>query len=112
MAARSDIPEFRVSRRFEAPRDLVFSAWSDPAHLAEWWGPAGFDLRTAKLEFSPGGIFHYAQKLKRKIGLEIGFQGGRVFLRVYGDVSCHGTASIGHWLRFPGCPKVIQRKAA
>lgn len=60
MAARNDIPEFRVSRRFEAPRDLVFSAWSDPAHLAEWWGPAGFDLRIAKLEFSPGGIFHYA----------------------------------------------------
>lgn len=34
--------EFTVTRVFEAPRDLVFQAWTRPEHLAKWWGPRGF----------------------------------------------------------------------
>jgi uncharacterized protein YndB with AHSA1/START domain len=52
--------EFTISRMFDAPRDLVWKAWTDAAHLSKWWGPKGCTLRVIKLDFRPGGIFHYA----------------------------------------------------
>jgi uncharacterized protein YndB with AHSA1/START domain len=50
---------FRISRVFDAPRDLVWEAWTDEVHLLEWWRPKGFRTRFAKLDLRPGGIFHY-----------------------------------------------------
>lgn len=50
---------FALTRIFEAPRDLVWTAWSESEALAEWWGPKGCKLHVAGLEFRPGGIFHY-----------------------------------------------------
>jgi uncharacterized protein YndB with AHSA1/START domain len=32
-----------ITRTFDAPRDVVFRAWTDPAHVAQWFGPEGFD---------------------------------------------------------------------
>ena len=43
-------------REFDAPRDLVFSVWTDAKHLAQWWGPNGFTTTTSRFEFRPGGI--------------------------------------------------------
>ena len=43
----------------DAPRDLVWKAWSEPARLQEWWGPKGCKVEIKKLEFRPGGFFHY-----------------------------------------------------
>lgn len=51
---------FLIERVFDAPRSLVWKAWSEPERLAQWWGPKGCTIRVAKLEFWPGGIFHYA----------------------------------------------------
>lgn len=48
-----------ITRVFDAPRDLVFRAWTEPERLAQWWGPKGFTVRTAKLDLKPGGLFHY-----------------------------------------------------
>ena len=48
-----------ITRVFDAPRDLVFKAWSEADRLAKWWGPKGFKLDVAKLDFRPGGSFHY-----------------------------------------------------
>jgi hypothetical protein len=31
--------ELIITRVFDAPRDLVFNAWTDPKHVAQWWGP-------------------------------------------------------------------------
>ena len=45
------------TRVFDAPRDLVFSAWTDPKHLAQWWGPNGFSTTTHSFEFRPGGVW-------------------------------------------------------
>ena len=44
--------EFKVSRLLNAPRDLVFKAWTDPKHVAKWWGPDGFSItnKSQKLE--------------------------------------------------------------
>jgi uncharacterized protein YndB with AHSA1/START domain len=47
------------SRLFDAPRDLVFSAFTDPGHLAQWWGPNGFTTTTYSFEFRPGGVWRF-----------------------------------------------------
>jgi len=54
--------EFVIQRVFNAPRHLVWKAFSEADRLAEWWGPAGFKLQVSKLEFSPGGTFHYSMQ--------------------------------------------------
>ncbi|WP_227010304.1 SRPBCC family protein [Pelagibius marinus] len=43
------------TREFEAPRELVFRAWTDPIHLAKWWGPEGFTNPVCEFEARPGG---------------------------------------------------------
>ena len=58
--AGSAVPEFVVTREFDAPRELVFKAWTERERLAAWWGPKGFKIRVAKLDLRPGGIFHYS----------------------------------------------------
>jgi uncharacterized protein YndB with AHSA1/START domain len=46
-------------REFDAPRDLVFSAWTDPKHLAHWWGPNGFSHTTLSFDLRPGGVWRF-----------------------------------------------------
>jgi len=43
--------------RIDAPLDLVFEAWSNPHHLAQWWGPTGFTITTTSMDFSEGGLW-------------------------------------------------------
>jgi uncharacterized protein YndB with AHSA1/START domain len=47
------------TRVFDAPRELVFSAFSDPKHLAAWWGPDDFTTTTSAFEFRPGGVWRF-----------------------------------------------------
>ena len=47
--------EFTLKRTFDAPRELVFKAWTDPALLTKWWGPAGFTAPIAQVEARKGG---------------------------------------------------------
>ncbi|HEY3331038.1 MAG TPA: SRPBCC family protein [Capsulimonadaceae bacterium] len=61
LSSSSDIT-FTVTRTVNAPRDLVFTLWTDPNHLAKWWGPKGFECITKKLELRPGGVYHYHMK--------------------------------------------------
>jgi uncharacterized protein YndB with AHSA1/START domain len=51
--------EIVVTRVFDAPRALVFKAWTDPQHLAQWWGPNGFSITTYEMEFKPGGVWRF-----------------------------------------------------
>lgn len=46
-------------RTFDAPRALVFSAFSSPVHLGQWWGPNGFTTTTHAFEFRPGGVWRF-----------------------------------------------------
>jgi uncharacterized protein YndB with AHSA1/START domain len=46
-------------RVYDAPRDLVFSAFTDPKHLAQWWGPNGFTTTTSAFDFRPGGVWRF-----------------------------------------------------
>jgi uncharacterized protein YndB with AHSA1/START domain len=47
------------SRVFAAPRALVFAAFTDPKHLAQWWGPDGFTTTTHSFDFRPGGVWRF-----------------------------------------------------
>ena len=47
------------TRLFDAPRDLVFSVWTDPKHLAQWWGPYGFTTTTSSFDMRPGGVWRF-----------------------------------------------------
>jgi uncharacterized protein YndB with AHSA1/START domain len=48
-----------TTRVIDAPRDLVFEAWTDPKHLAQWWGPIGFSTTTSAFDMRPGGIWRF-----------------------------------------------------
>lgn len=50
---------FIISRTFDAPRDQVWKAWTERNRLMQWFGPKGFTMPAAKLDFRPGGTFHY-----------------------------------------------------
>ena len=65
MHAFDDLPDdtvFEFTRTFDAPRDLVWRAYSELEHLKNWWGPAGFTWLKGTLDFRPGGMFHYGMK--------------------------------------------------
>lgn len=44
-----------LTRSFDAPRELVFHAWTDPEHVSKWWGPHGFTIPVCELDVRPGG---------------------------------------------------------
>jgi uncharacterized protein YndB with AHSA1/START domain len=49
--------ELVISRVFDAPRELVWQAWTDPRHILGWWGPAGFGSQSCEAELRVGGRF-------------------------------------------------------
>jgi uncharacterized protein YndB with AHSA1/START domain len=49
--------EIIISRVFDAPRELVFAAWTDPGHVERWWGPRGYTSSACEIDLRPGGIF-------------------------------------------------------
>jgi len=44
-----------VTRIFDAPRELVWKAWTDPKYVMQWWGPKGFSSPACKMDFRVGG---------------------------------------------------------
>jgi uncharacterized protein YndB with AHSA1/START domain len=67
----------KIERLFEAPRTLVFDAWTRPEHIAKWWGPRGFKSTVLKSELRPGGAYrihmlgpdgdHWTQGIYREV---------------------------------------------
>jgi uncharacterized protein YndB with AHSA1/START domain len=49
--------EIITTRVFNAPRTLVFKAWTDPKHVAKWWGPKAFTSYDCEIDLRPGGSF-------------------------------------------------------
>lgn len=47
--------ELTLTRIINAPRALVFRAFTDPKHVAQWWGPRGFTNPVCELDLRPGG---------------------------------------------------------
>ncbi|HZZ44340.1 MAG TPA: SRPBCC family protein [Tepidisphaeraceae bacterium] len=61
MKENADRP-FVISRVFDAPRTMMWKAWTERDQLMQWFGPKGFKITTANLDFTPGGIFHYCMQ--------------------------------------------------
>ncbi|MBH5317665.1 SRPBCC family protein [Paenibacillus sp. GSMTC-2017] len=51
--------EIVINRHFNAPRTLVWEAWTQPQHLANWWGPKGFTNTIHEIEVSVGGVWRF-----------------------------------------------------
>lgn len=60
--ARKKAPDLLITRVFDAPRPMVFDAWTKPEHVARWWGPGGFDLPRCHMELRPGGVFAFTMR--------------------------------------------------
>lgn len=48
-----------IERTFDAPRELVFEAWTKPEYLLQWYAPHGCTFRLVELDARPGGKFHF-----------------------------------------------------
>jgi uncharacterized protein YndB with AHSA1/START domain len=57
----STTPECEIvsARIINAARELVFMAWTDPNHLKNWWGPAGFTNTFNEFDLRPGGRWRF-----------------------------------------------------
>ena len=74
--------EFVMTRVFDAPRDLMWQAWSDCKHLVHWWGPQGWTLPVCKMDFRPGGVWHYCMSGSGPDGKEMESWGRAVYQEI------------------------------
>lgn len=51
--------EIVITRTIDAPRHMVFRAFTEVRHLSRWWGPSGFTTTTHSFEFSEGGVWEF-----------------------------------------------------
>jgi len=72
LTLRSDV-EIEFTRKFNAPRRLVFEAHSRPEHIRRWWGPRGTTMPVCEMDFRPGGKWRYV--IRTANGHEQGFGG-------------------------------------
>jgi uncharacterized protein YndB with AHSA1/START domain len=54
--------EVVITRVLGAPRELVFKAWTDPRHVAQWWGPSGFTNPVCEVDARPGGAIRIVMR--------------------------------------------------
>lgn len=55
-------PDFVISRILKAPRELVFTTFSDADHMAKWWGPTGFTVVHSRMDLRVGGSYHFGMR--------------------------------------------------
>ena len=65
--------EITITRIFEAPRELVFKAFTDPKVVAQWFGPREYTTTIDKMEARPGGLWRFVQR--DQSGNEFAFHG-------------------------------------
>jgi len=73
---------FAISRLFEAPQSSLWRALTEPDQLSNWWGPKGFPVAAAKMDFRPGGRYLYGLK-----ALDGGIMWGRFVYRNIDELS-------------------------
>ncbi|HKS90588.1 MAG TPA: SRPBCC domain-containing protein, partial [Tepidiformaceae bacterium] len=49
--------EIVITRVFDAPREMVWDAWTDARQIVKWWGPRGFTLTVEEMDVRPGGVW-------------------------------------------------------
>jgi hypothetical protein len=54
--------DFVISRVLNAPRDLVWQCFTDPARMKQWWGPKGVKIMKSDMDLRVGGTYHYGMQ--------------------------------------------------
>src|SRR5947208_14779951 len=54
--------ELTLTRVLDAPRELVFRMWTDPQHVAKWWGPMGFTNPVCEMDVRAGGALRIVMR--------------------------------------------------
>jgi uncharacterized protein YndB with AHSA1/START domain len=49
--------EIVITRVFDAPREVIWNAWTDPKQVVRWWGPRGFTATIHEMDVRPGGVW-------------------------------------------------------
>ena len=62
VAMESAKTELVITRDFDAPRGLVFKAWTRPEHMVHWWGPRGYTTPTCEMDVRPGGALRMCMR--------------------------------------------------
>ena len=65
--------ELVITRQFNAPRCLVFEAWTKPEHVMHWWGLSSMTMSVCEIDLRPGGAYRFV--LRDADGNEYGFGG-------------------------------------
>ncbi len=58
--SNTDNRTLTLKRTFNAPVQLVWDAWTQPGHIAQWWGPKGMETKVIEHDFTVGGIWKYS----------------------------------------------------
>jgi uncharacterized protein YndB with AHSA1/START domain len=56
-------PATELTRVFDAPRALVFEAWSRPEHVSKWFAPKPLTISSCEMEFRSGGVFKFTMQM-------------------------------------------------
>lgn len=62
-SALNETQRMVVTRIFNAPRELVWKAWTDPQYVKQWWGPKGFTVPFCQMDFRVGGKFLFCMRM-------------------------------------------------
>ena len=95
VTAEPGIPQVVMTREFDAPRELVFRAWSEPDLLVQWLGPRRLKMEIDRYDARGGGSWRYIHRDDE--GNEFGFHG--VF---HGDPSPDGFVQTFEFEGYPG----------
>jgi uncharacterized protein YndB with AHSA1/START domain len=60
--AQEEERDFVISRLFDAPQELVFDAWTEPKHMARWWGPRDISNPVCEMDVRPGGAYRITMR--------------------------------------------------
>ena len=61
-SAVNEVERMVVTRVFDAPRELVWKAWTEPEFVKQWWGPKGFTAPVCRMDFRTGGKSVFCMK--------------------------------------------------
>jgi len=94
MTEATQSQDFVISRVFDAPRDLLWTVFTDPERMKHWWGPKGFKVIASDMDLRVGGTYHYGMKAPNGSTMwglftyrEIGPQKRLVFVNSFSDES-------------------------
>ena len=97
METTSSQSEFVISRTFDAPREVVWKAWTELDRMTKWFGPKSSVLTGIKMDLRPGGVFHYQMRFANQdmwgkmVYREIAAPERLVWVNSFSDAQCGVT---------------------